>query len=151
MRYSLGYAALCLLLLLLTGCSTTHTVRTAGTKTLSQELRENWPDIRKVSFSFTRPNLYCTIQMENEPTADELTAMLDHIRGFATIEHMDHITSSVGWSGRVSEFHLRIKAPEKELGYYSQYFKTYDASNYSPENIEAYQIWHDDYTPPASQ
>ncbi|WP_051507144.1 hypothetical protein [Saccharibacillus sacchari] len=135
------------LVLLLAGCSTTHRVHTDSTKELIQDLKELSPLIEKVRITFTRPNLYYAIEMNQEPSQEELESILAEIEKFSTVERINEIARSVNWNLEISTVHLRISTDEnKETNghsYYARYFKTSNASDYSEQNIEAYRIWHE--------
>ncbi|WP_434751570.1 hypothetical protein [Paenibacillus amylolyticus] len=134
-------------LLLITGCSTTHKVNTDSTKELTKELKELSPSIEKVQFTFTRPNLTYRIDMSEEPSKEELDSILTEIKKFTTVDNMNEIARSVKWGLEISEIYLDLNTDENtetiEHTYYARYFKTSDASDYSDTNIEGYNIWYE--------
>jgi len=134
-------------LLLAAGCSTTHHVNTAATKELSKELKDFSPAVVKVQFTFTRPDLYCRIDMSREPSEDELEWILARIGEFATVENVADIARSVRWGLEISHIYLDINTDQDrqtvEHAYFAKYFKTFDASDRSEENIEAYRVWYE--------
>lgn len=135
------------LVLLLAGCSTTHRVHTDSTKELIQDLKELSPSIEKVRITFTRPDLTYAIEMNQEPSQEELESILAEIEKFSTVERINEIARSVNWNSEISTVHLRISTDEDEATnghfYYARYFKTSNASDYSEENIDAYQTWRE--------
>lgn len=135
------------ILLLITGCSTTHKIRTDSTKELTKELKELFPSIEKVQFTFTRPNLSCRIDMSKEPSKEELEAILTAIEKFTTVDNMNEIARSVNWGLEISKIYLDMNTDKDkktiEHAYYARYFKTSNASDYSETNIEGYKIWYE--------
>lgn len=135
------------LLLFSTGCSTTHRVASDSTKQLTQDLEDLSPSIESVHFTFTRPNLLCRIEMNKEPDKEELESILAEIEKFATIDNINEIARSVKWGLEISTIYLHINTDNDkktiEHSYYARYFKTFDASDHSEENIEGYKIWRD--------
>ena len=134
------------ILLLITGCSTTHKINTDSTKELTKELKELSPLIERVQFTFTRPNLYYRIDMSKEPSKEELEAILTEIKRFTSVDNMNEIARSVKWGLEISKIYLDINTDEDkktiEHAYYARYFKTSNASDYSETNIEGYKIWY---------
>ncbi|MGO4528532.1 hypothetical protein AB4Z30_05575 [Paenibacillus sp. 2TAF8] len=135
------------ILLLITGCSTTHKITTDSTKELTKELKELFPSIERVHFTFTRPNLSCRIDMTREPSKEELEAILTEIERFTSVDNMNEIARSVKWGLEISKVYLDISTDEDrktiEHAYYARYFKTSNASDYSERNIEGYKIWYE--------
>ncbi|MCM3132127.1 hypothetical protein M3629_04980 [Paenibacillus polysaccharolyticus] len=133
-------------LLLITGCSTTHKIHTDSTKELTKELKELFPSIEKVDFTFTRPDLSCRIDMSKEPSKEELEAILTVVERFTTVDNMNEIARSVKWGLEISKIYLDMNTDEDtktiEHAYYARYFKTSNASDYSETNIEGYKIWY---------
>lgn len=140
-------AILLCLLLFSAGCSKTHSVNTASTKELTKELKVLSPSIERVQFIFTRPNLYCRIDMSKEPSKEELESILTGVKEFTTIDNINEIARSLKWGLEISHIYLDINTDEDrktiEHAYYARYFKTFDASDYSESNIEGYKIWRE--------
>lgn len=134
-------------LLLLAGCSTTHRINTDSTKELTKDLKDLSPSIGRVQFTFTRPNLFCSIDMSKEPSNEELKSILTEIENFSTIDNMNEIARSVKWGLEIANIYLDINTDEDkatiEHAYYARYFKTFDASDHSETNIEGYRIWYE--------
>ncbi|GIP53318.1 hypothetical protein J42TS3_23530 [Paenibacillus vini] len=134
-------------LLLLAGCSTTHSIDTSSTRTLKKDLKDLSPSIKRVQFTFTRPNLFCRIDMRNEPSTEELESILAEFKEFSTMDNMNEIARSVKWGLEISEIHVDINTDQDkktiEHAYYARYFKTFDASDHSEANIEGYRIWYE--------
>lgn len=140
-------AILICFLLLLAGCSTTHRIDTDSTKELTKNLKDLSPSIGRVQFTFTRPNLFCRIDMSKEPSKEELESILTEIEKFSTIDNMNEIARSVKWGLEISNIYLDINTDEDkktiEHVYYARYFKTFDASDHSETNIEGYKVWYE--------
>lgn len=134
-------------LLFSTGCSTTRSVNTDSIKKFTKDLKGLSPTIEKVQFTFTRPNLYCRIDMNKELGKEELESILTEIKEFSTIDNINEIASSVKWGLEISNIYLDINSDKDhktiEHAYYAKYFKTSDASDYSETNIESYKIWYE--------
>ncbi|MBU5444727.1 hypothetical protein [Paenibacillus sp. MSJ-34] len=95
---------------------------------------------------FQRPDLYCQIKISEEPSDELIDAILSRTKEFATVENMNEIANKIKWNLEISAVHLTINTDddeEIEHEYYAKYFKTFDASNKSEENIEAYKIWYE--------
>ena len=135
------------LLLCLAGCSTPQSVNTDATKALTKELQEISQSITKVRFTFRRPNLYCRIDMSKQPSKEELESIVASMKAFSTVHNMNEIARSVNWGLEISNIYLDIntdKDPKTiEHAYYAKYYKTFDASDHSEANIEAYRIWYE--------
>ncbi len=140
-------AILICLLLFSAGCSITHNVNTVSIKELTQDLKELSPSIERVQFKFTRPNLYCRIDMSKEPSKEELESILTGIKEFSTVNNINEIARSFKWGLEISNIYLDINTDENqktiEHAYYARYFKTFDTSDYSETNIEGYKIWNE--------
>lgn len=140
-------AVLICFLLFSIGCSTAHRVNTDSTKELTKELKGLSPIIEKVQFTFKRPNLHFRIDMSKEPNKELLESILTSIKDFSTIDNMNEIARSVKWGLEISNIYLDINTDKDhksiEHAYYARYFKTFDASDYSESNIEAYRIWYE--------
>jgi hypothetical protein len=136
------------LFMLITGCSDTHTVNTPSTKSLQNELKITSKSIQNVKFTFTRPELRCTIDMAEEPSQQEMDSIMAKIKAFATIENMNEIRQNVHWNMEISGFHVNLSTDGDrqtiEYAYFAKYFKTSDASNLSTENIDAYRTWYEE-------
>ncbi|MCM3038781.1 hypothetical protein M3201_03580 [Paenibacillus motobuensis] len=140
-------AILICFLLFSAGCSTSHSVDTDSTKELTKDLKDFSPSIKRVQFTFTRPNLFCRIDMSKEPSKEELESILSGIEKFSTIDNINEIARSVKWGLEISNIYLDINTDKDkktiEHAYYARYFKTFDASNHSETNIEGYRIWYE--------
>ncbi|WP_435921115.1 hypothetical protein [Paenibacillus sp. DYY-L-2] len=140
-------AILICFLIFLAGCSTTHRIETDSTKELTKDLKELSPSIGRVQFTFTRPNLFCRIDMSKEPSKEELESILTEIKKFSTIDNLNEIARSIKWGLEISNIYLDINTDEDkktiEHAYYARYFKTFDASDHSETNIEGYKLWYE--------
>lgn len=140
-------AILICFLLFLAGCSTTYSVNTSSTKELTKELKELSSSIERVKFTFTRPNLFCRIDMSEEPSKEELESILTEIKKFSTIDNMNEIARSIKWGLDIANIYLDMNTDKDkqtiEHAYYARYFKTSDASDHSETNIEGYSIWYE--------
>ncbi|OZB96133.1 hypothetical protein [Paenibacillus sp. XY044] len=139
-------AILICFLLFSAGCSTTHSVDTDSTKELTKDLKDLFPSIERVQFTFTRPNLFCRIDMSKKPSKEELESIRKEIEKFSTIDNLNKIARSVKWGLEISNIYLDINTDKDkktiEHAYYARYFKTSDASDHSETNIEGYRIWY---------
>nr|WP_145160622.1 hypothetical protein [Paenibacillus terrae] len=140
-------AILICFLLFSAGCSTTHSVNTDSTRELTKDFKDLSPSIEKVQFTFTRPNLFCRIDMRKEPSKKELESILKEIEQFATIDNINEIARSVKWGLEISNIYLDIDTDKDkktiEHAYYARYFKTSDASDHSETNIEGFRTWYE--------
>ena len=150
-EYAWGFRALVALLLLLavaasSGCSVRHSVRTPATEALSERLAEAGAgEVRKVDFSFARPELTIYVKTETATPGEEtIDAVLARAKEFATVETMDEIAKSVKWNDRISEVILVLYAGSRDEPYRkygASYYKTFDASDTSADNIDGYSTW----------
>jgi|GEM_PF-4227598 len=144
MRY-FKLAIISMLLLAFTvGCSTSHSVQTASTKALTTALNDELTSIEHISYSFTRPDLTIHVRLNEALNLYNEEVILYHVKQFASVENLNEIAKSVKWGLEISEIHLNIYEPsiKKPVSqYYTKYFNTYDASNYSIENIDGYNTW----------
>ncbi len=150
-EYAWRFRALVGLLLLLavaasSGCSVRHSVQTPATEALSKRLAEAGAGkVRKVDFSFARPELTIYVKTETDSPGEEtIDAVLAQAKDFATVETMDEIAKSVKWNDRISEVILVLyddsrNEPYRKYG--ASYFKTFDASDTSADNIDGYSTW----------
>lgn len=146
------WKALCALFLILGsamlgGCSVTHSVSTPAVKELRQDLRQLSPSVQRVHVAFTRPNLTIRADTAGLPDPAVLEAMLERVKAFATVEHVNEAARSVKWRLPVSHVHFTVNsdgnAETAEAAYFARYFRTSDASDDSPDNIEAYRTWYE--------
>lgn len=147
------FRALTALLLLLavavlSSCSVRHSVQTPATEALSKRLAEAGAgEVRKVDFSFARPELTIYVKTETATPGEEtIDAVLARAKEFATVETMDEIAKSVKWNDRISEVILVLyddSRDEPYRKYGASYFKTFDASDTSADNIDGYSTWRE--------
>lgn len=131
----------------LSGCSTKVNVKTERVKEYKQDIQELSDDIKKVNVYFLRPNLFCQIITSEEPSDGLMQAILLQTKEFVTVENMSEVSNNVKWKSEISTVHLSIRTDdneESEHKYFARYFKTFDASNKSDENVEAYQFWYEE-------
>ncbi|ACT00314.1 hypothetical protein [Paenibacillus sp. JDR-2] len=143
MNYSrIGMIAILIMLLTL-GCSVTHSVSTSSTVSLSKELKKELPAIRNIKYTFTRPDLTINIKMKDTPTEESVNAILAKVKQFSTtIENINEIAKTVNWNSEIYNINLLIYSQsEPPIKYSASYFKTFDASNTSEENIDGYKTW----------
>ncbi len=130
------------------GCSVTHSVNTKSTKTLEEDLEEISKSIENVKFTFTRPDLLISIDISEDPSRDDIQLILSKVKTFATVDNMNEIARSVKWNLEISEIRLVINSDEGNQAikhaYFARYFKTFDASDKSKENIDGYKTWFED-------
>ncbi|RAV18700.1 hypothetical protein [Paenibacillus contaminans] len=130
------------------GCSVTHKVTADAAEAWRKELLDSSDIVKNVRITFTRPNLTCHITMTEEPPPELIDSILASARTFATVDHMNEIAKSLKWGLDISEIRLTIDSDRDaktiEHAYYARYFKTFDASDNSEANIEAYSIWYED-------
>jgi hypothetical protein len=134
-----------LLILFSLGCSVTHSVNTSSTVSLSNELKKEIPAIKNVKYTFTRPALTIKIMMrEDTPTEEVVNSILTKVKQFSTIENINEIAKSVKWKSEIYDINLIIYSQSEKkppIKYSASYFKTFDASNTSEENIDGYKTW----------
>lgn len=121
-------------------------VNTGTVKEYIQNIQELSESINKVKVIFQRPDLFCQINISKEPSDEVIKAILLRTKEFITVENMNVISKEVNWNLEISTVHLTIKTDDGEgieHEYYAKYFKTFDASNKSDENIEAYKKWYE--------
>ncbi|WP_409346697.1 hypothetical protein [Paenibacillus sp. MBLB4367] len=142
-----------LLVMLMTvcGCSVTHKVDTDAADAWKKELMNLSESVKHVSITFTRPDVTCRITLKEEPSQQLLDSIVASARTFATVDTMKTIAKSLKWGLDISEIHMTIDSdgdPKTiEHAYYARYFKTFDASDHSDSNIEAYATWYELKTP----
>ncbi|GMK37044.1 hypothetical protein PCCS19_00970 [Paenibacillus sp. CCS19] len=133
-----------LIILFNSGCSVAHSVNTSSTVSLSKELKKEIPAIKKIKYTFTRPNLTINIEMKDVPTEESVNSILANVKQFSTIENINEIAKSVKWKSEIYDINLIIYNHSEEkpaIKYIASYFKTFDASNTSEENIDGYKTW----------
>lgn len=142
-----GFLPLCLLAALI-GCSVAHTVRTDSTKAAAKAWKTDFPSIETINFTFTRPDLSIRMQLKEAPDQASLEAILAAVQAFSTVDRMRDIARSVNWSLEISEVHLTIAGGKGgsafQHRYSARYYRTSDASNDAPENIDAYRTWSEE-------
>jgi chemotaxis regulatin CheY-phosphate phosphatase CheZ len=131
--------------IILGGCSIEYNINTDSVKDFKKDLMEVSDTIKSVKVTFVRPQVTYTVNMTEEPTQEVLDAILEKAKSFTTVENMEKIARKVRWNLRVSKVHLRINTDgdrDIEHEYYTWYYRTADATDTSPENIDAYQTWY---------
>lgn len=137
----LGFILL-LITLVSVGCSVTHTIKTSSTDQLSKQLRGEVSAIKSMKYTFTRPDLTIRIEMKDVPGEDTLNTILAHIKQFSSIDNMNEIAKSVNWNSEISGIYVIVQHEEDIIVKYSaSYFKTFDTTNRSEENIDGYKTW----------
>ncbi|MBB6694662.1 hypothetical protein H7B90_25010 [Cohnella xylanilytica] len=144
LRFGLVLLLLLAAVLAASGCSVRHSVRTPAAEALSKRLAEV-EAVRKVDFSFARPELTIYVKTETDSPGEEtIDAVLARAKDFATVEAMDEIAKSVKWNDRISEVILVLydeSRDEPYRKYGASYYKTFDASDTSADNIDGYSTW----------
>ncbi|WP_221435244.1 hypothetical protein [Paenibacillus anseongense] len=133
-----------LIILINSACSVTYTVKTSSTVSLSEVLKKEIPAIKNFKCTFTRPDLTISIEMKDVPSEESLNSILANVKQFSTIENLNDIAKSVKWKSEIYDINLIIYSHSKEkplIKYSASYFKTFDASNTSEENIDGYKTW----------
>ncbi|WP_248927581.1 hypothetical protein [Paenibacillus hamazuiensis] len=130
------------------GCSVTHSVNTKSTQELAKDLKGISGSVENVKFTFTRPNLLITVDVTENPGNDAVESILSKVKTFATVDSMNEIARSVKWKLEISEIRLVINGGKGDQAgrrvYFARYFKTYDASDNSEENIDGYKTWFEE-------
>ncbi|WP_166242903.1 hypothetical protein [Paenibacillus turpanensis] len=131
-----------LVVLLLAGCSVTHSVSTAGTRELTQQLKKQYP-VESIQITFMRPSVTCTIRLKDSASKQEVEGIISAVKAFVTVDSMESIAEKVDWDLEISTFYLNVYPAEggEPMRYATNYFKTADASNHSEENLDRYQTW----------
>jgi hypothetical protein len=76
---------------------------------------------------------------------------MEHIlaltKAYVTVENMDRVAKSVNWNSKITRVHLRFVSDKKKeilKTYATEYFKSYDTTDLSPENIDEYKTWREE-------
>jgi len=140
----LQYSFIGMIVMLLAACSQTFPVKTASVTALSKELRELSPQVSSVRCSFTRPELTCRVNVSTDPDEQLLDSILEKVKAFSTLDHMDEIARKVHWNDHIWEIRLVIdqdRRPEQSQPY--EYSASYYRYNINPavQEVDAYQTW----------
>lgn len=82
--------------------------------------------------------------MKDVPSEESLNSILANVKQFSTIENINEIAKSVKWKSEIYDINLIIYSHSEEkplIKYSASYFRTFDASNTSEENIDGYKTW----------
>jgi hypothetical protein len=126
------------------GCSVTHSVNTSATSSLSTEMVDEFPNILSIQYKFTRPDLTIYVETSEAPSEVIMNSILERAKLFATVDHINEVARSVNWKGVISNVNLVIYNVSKNTPaaiYTASYFKTFNASDTSEENIDGYVTW----------
>ncbi|RED58526.1 hypothetical protein [Cohnella lupini] len=142
-KIKVGFAALIILCAIL-GCSVRHSVLTSATSSLSKSLKNEVPTVHSVQFHFTRPEFTISVKTSEALSEGVRDSILERVKQFTTINHMNEVARSVKWKSPISNVNLVIyndSKSEPAAVYSTSYFKTFDASDTSEENIDGYVTW----------
>jgi hypothetical protein len=66
-------------------------------------------------------------------------------RNYVTTDNMNKVARQVKWIMELSSVHLELRSGKERLlkRYVTHYFKTYDTTDRSPENLDEYRTWSD--------
>lgn len=145
-RYKLLVLLIVLAFIIFIGCSKSIKVNTKSSQEYKKDINELSEIIDKVNITFLRPDLFCQITMSEEPNDEVVKEILLRTKEFVTLKNMNEISKSINWDLEISTVHLTINTDDdkdNEHEYFAKYFKTFDASNKSEENIEAYNTWYE--------
>ncbi|MCL2493541.1 MAG: hypothetical protein FWF33_05825 [Clostridiales bacterium] len=108
----------------------------------SEVLKDN--NVKDVNLTFTRPALTIEVQVSNSISDDEVSKIFDSTKSFVTIDKMNAIAKYIKWNDAIWYVYLEIRDSDDGTllkQYNTGYFKTNNASDYSPENIDGYKTW----------
>jgi hypothetical protein len=101
--------------------------------------------IEKVNITFLRPDLFFQVKMSEEPDNKMMDKIVLKTKEFVTLKNINEVAKSVNWNSEITTVHITINTDEDkdiEHEYFAKYFKTFDASNKSKDNIETYKYWY---------
>ncbi|WP_199621365.1 hypothetical protein [Paenibacillus alkalitolerans] len=141
------FLSIILVFILVTGCSERQQVDTPASQTYKDDIYQLSNIIKDVRVYFLRPDLFIQIDLSGEPGNELADEILLRTKEFVTIENMTEVAESINWDLEISNVHLTFNTDSDENiehEYYARYFKTFDASDKSKENIEGYRNWYKD-------
>jgi len=100
--------------------------------------------VKDIYLRFSRPSLWIEVQVSDSISDDEITKIFESTKSYVTVDNMNVIGKYVKWNAAISYVYLEIRnSSEGTLlkQYEAHYFKTYNASDNSPENIDGYKTW----------
>ena len=135
-------------LLLLPACSIQKNIPASFYKEYKTEVLEI-RNVQNVQLSFRRPMLTIEVNVLATIIDDEIDKIVDTTKSFVTVEKMNDIADYVKWDPPIWDVELEIvdnKGSNLIRRYEADYFKTYNASDFSPENIDGYETWREDFS-----
>lgn len=127
----------------LTSCTNVYSVNTDSVSQLKSDVKNIDKSINDITVHFSRPGLSIGIVINGEPSNELKEAVLNRVKQFATLKNLDEISKKYGWNDHVSEVDLSI-CPFGSSHFYmyiARYFKSYDQTDTSINNIDNYQTW----------
>jgi hypothetical protein len=137
-----------LLLFTTIGCSVQHSVHTSATSSLSTELKDEFPTVLSIQYTFTRPDLSIYVETSEVPSEVIMISILERAKRFATVDHINEVARSVKWKDVIWRVNLVFYNDSKNKPaaiYTTSYFKT--SSDTSKENIDGYVTWRKQLEP----
>jgi hypothetical protein len=99
---------------------------------------------KDVKLSFLRPGVTIEVTVTAEVSESEIDQIFELTKSYVTVENMDRIAKHVDWDREIWEVRLRIINNTSKTvleDWWTEYFKTSYANDYSPENIDGYKTW----------
>ena len=127
-------------------CSITYTISDAATKSYKKEVMKIG-DVKNVAVRFTRPEVSIEVTVSDSIPQTEMEHILALTKAYVTVENMDRVAKSVNWNSKITRVHLRFVSDKKKeilKTYATEYFKSYDTTDLSPENIDEYKTWREE-------
>jgi len=127
----------------LTACEVKKNVPTSFFKEYKSDIMQH-SNVKNVKLSFKRPAVMIEVYVTKVIDETEINKILELTKSYVTVENMNNIAKRVKWDREISRVYLRIinNADKSLLIYYgTNYFKTNDASDYTPDNIDEYKTW----------
>lgn len=129
-------------LFVVSACSRTYTISNSETKAYKREVL-SIDHVEKIKVYFRRPGVFIEVKVSEDISQKEIDRVLELTKGYATVSNMNKIAQQVKWNGEISDVYLEFFADQLVKRYVTHYFKTYDATDYSPENLDEYKTWSD--------
>ena len=139
---------ICLILLCLgfivSACNVEKKIPQVMYETYKTELMEN-SFVKKVKLSFIRPQLTIEAYVSSIVTDEDTGIVLDATKTFVTVDKMTDIAEYAKGGNPILYVSLKIFDNDGLLlkEYMARYFKTSQASDFSPENIDGYKTWRE--------
>ena len=143
-RLSFIFAIVIAIALLYSACSHSKVIPEKFYKEYKATVIEN-SSAESVSILFRRPALHIEVRVPELIDKDESVIILEITKAFATVDNINRIAEYAKWSPLWDVYLTIVNGSDDTVihEFYAGYFKTSDASDYSPENIDGYETWRD--------